>query len=60
MSLSAEAKEARRKYAKEWREKNKEHYNNYMKSWRNSNPDKIKQYQENFWNKQATEQTEAK
>lgn len=68
--------EAKRRYAKKWREKNPDYAKNYQrkryhanpeiskeyqKKWREQNPDKVKIYQRKFWLKQAElQQTEEK
>ncbi len=53
MQLSEQAKEARRAYQREWREKNKEHIRAYHKDWRAKNPEKWKQTQANYWERKA-------
>ena len=54
MKLSNEAKEARRQYMREYRQKqDQEHVRAYQRRWRAENPEKTKQYNANFWEKQA-------
>lgn len=56
--LSDEALEARRKYYKEYREKNRERYNQTAKEWRSKpeNKEKIKGYQQKYWEKKLKEE----
>lgn len=53
MSLSQEALEAKRKYARYWRAKNSDKVKAYNKAWREANPDKVKANIERYWEKQA-------
>lgn len=53
--MSSEAKMARREYMRQWREKNKEHYNEYMRKWKAKNKDKVKQYNKEYWERKAKE-----
>lgn len=60
MSLSEEAKAARREYQRRWREKNKERIAKTYKEWRSKpeNKQKIKEYQKRYWERKAQELNE--
>ena len=49
------AKEARRKYQREYKRKNAEKLNAYNRAWRKANPEKTKQYNAKYWSKKAGE-----
>lgn len=49
------AKDIKREYYKQYREKNKDHIKETYKKWRDNNKDKVKQYNQNYWNKKALE-----
>lgn len=51
--LSDEAKEARKQYRREWREKNKDKVNEYLRQWKKANPDKAEAAQARYWEKVA-------
>ena len=51
--MTEQAKQARREYAREWREKNREHIRAYHKLWRSKNNDKVKAAVERHWEKKA-------
>lgn len=53
--MSEAAKEARRKYAQKWRQKNVNKQREYMRKWRVQNKDKQKEYQRRYWEKKARE-----
>ena len=48
-------KSARRQYAAEYREKNRERIREYQRSWRKNNPDNVKEIRRRFWEKKALE-----
>jgi hypothetical protein len=54
MTLSDAAKQARRDYARRWRNEHQEELNAYLQKWRADNPEKVKLHQKNFWEKLAT------
>ena len=71
--MDEKAKQARREYARQYREKNRERIREKTKEWVQNNPDKVKQqrkrwsqanpdkirkYKENYWNKKAQEMEE--
>lgn len=47
--LSESAKEARRQYQKEWRNKNRVRLSEYHKLWSKENPDKTKAATKRYW-----------
>jgi hypothetical protein len=49
------AKDIKREYYKQYREKNKDRIKETYKKWRDNNKDKVKQYNQNYWNKKALE-----
>lgn len=49
------AKDIKREYYKQYREKNKDRIKETYKKWRDNNKDKVKQYDKNYWNKKALE-----
>lgn len=49
------AKDIKREYYKQYREKNKDRIKETYKKWRDNNKDKVKQYDQNYWNKKALE-----
>ncbi|MCU7712993.1 hypothetical protein OK414_29435 [Priestia sp. JV24] len=53
MSLSELAKEQKRAYYREYREKNRERYNQRAREWRANNKDKVKQYQKDYWERKS-------
>ena len=53
MAMTAGAIEARRKYYREYRAKNRRRYNAYSKTWRENNPEKIRMYKKRYWEKKA-------
>lgn len=53
--MTDEAKEARRKYQREYKRKNAEKINAYNRAWRKANPEKARQYNLNYWSKKAAE-----
>jgi FKBP-type peptidyl-prolyl cis-trans isomerase (trigger factor) len=52
------AKELKKEYSRQWRQRNKMKVNTYYKEWRSQNGEKIKTYQQNYWNKKAIEALE--
>lgn len=58
--MNTEATQARRKYAKEYRKKNKDQLNAYRRKWAKENPDKVKKYQANYWKKKAEAEADTK
>lgn len=59
ITLTDEAKEARRAYQRKWRKDNRTAIREYQRNWRNANPDRVKQYQEEYWARKAQQnQTE--
>lgn len=55
MELTDKAKEARREYKRQWREKNREHLKEYHREWREENKGKINEYNRRYWEKIAQE-----
>lgn len=53
IEMSEAAKEARRQYYREWREKNREHYNSYLNNWKKRNKDKVRAYEAKKWERRA-------
>lgn len=53
--MNAAAVEARREYARAWREKNREHINEYQRKWNKENPDKVRAAKDRYWEKKAAE-----
>ena len=51
--MTDEAKEARRKYQREYKRKNAAKINAYNRAWRKANPEKARQYNLNYWSKKA-------
>lgn len=49
------AKDIKREYYKQYREKNKDRIKETYKKWRDNNKDKVKQYNQSYWNKKAVE-----
>ena len=49
------AKDIKREYYKQYREKNKDRIKETYKKWRDNNKDEVKQYNQNYWNKKALE-----
>jgi hypothetical protein len=49
MNLSDEAKQLRKMYHRQYREKNKEHLKRYNQQWRKKNKERIKEYEQNYW-----------
>lgn len=56
MSLSELAKEQKREYYRQYREKNRERYNQTAREWRANNKEKVKQYQADYWDRKANEE----
>lgn len=56
MSLSELAKEQKREYYRQYREKNRERYNQTARAWRINNKEKVKQYQADYWERKAKEE----
>lgn len=54
--MTEKAKQARREYARQYREKNREKIKATHTKWRIANADKIKQAQERYWERKANEQ----
>lgn len=48
-----EIKSAKREYARQYREKNREKLRAYNKAWREANPDKVKANTERFFKRKA-------
>ena len=59
LEMSDKAKEARRAYGREWRDKNHDHILEYSREWRALNPDKVKAAQIRYWERKAAEREEA-
>lgn len=59
MEISDKAKEARRKYNREWRSRNIDHVRSYAREWRNQNPEKVYDYMVRYWEKKANSQDDA-
>ncbi|HGG9165628.1 TPA: hypothetical protein ACJJZY_002917 [Listeria monocytogenes] len=53
--LSEKAKEARRVYHQQWRDKNREHVREYSKKWREENPEKREAAINRYWERKADE-----
>jgi len=53
--INKQAKELKKQYFKEYREKNKDRIKETYSKWRKENKDKVKQYNQNYWNKKALE-----
>lgn len=53
--MTEKAKQMRNAYAKEWRDKNREHVREYHKQWRKANPDKVRANFERYWERKAKE-----
>ena len=51
--MTEAAKLARKKYNKEYYERNKERIRQFYKTQRRENPERFKNYQEKFWENQA-------
>lgn len=47
------AKQKRKEYMREYREKRREELKAYKREWNRNNPDRVKQHQETYWTKQA-------
>lgn len=50
---SPEALALKRKYAAEWRARNREHIRAYQRKWYKDHPGKNAEYQRNYWEKLA-------
>ncbi|WP_405354428.1 hypothetical protein [Ruminococcus sp.] len=50
--------EERRRYAREWREKNREHLREYNKRYRAKNKDRLKQREREMWERKALKRLE--
>jgi len=55
VQLSDEARQLKRVYQRQWRQKNSDHVNEYFRQWRRDNPDKIKKYNSDYWERKAAE-----
>jgi hypothetical protein len=55
MELLDQAREARNKYQREWREKNRAEHREYMKTYRENNKDALKENTLRYWNKKASQ-----
>ncbi len=53
--MTQEAKEARAKYMREYRQRNKERLNEYRKAWAKRNPEKTREYAARQWERKAME-----
>ena len=53
MMMTEAAKQARREYQRQWREKNRKRIRQYNREWTKNNPDKVKASQARFFEKQA-------
>lgn len=47
------ARELKREYARQWREKHREHTREYARQWRAANPEKNKEYIKRYWERRA-------
>ena len=55
MELSDEAREAKNRYQREWRKKNRERWNAYQREWKKNNPEKVKEHTRRHWERKAAE-----
>ncbi|EJX8030923.1 hypothetical protein OEN36_002888 [Listeria monocytogenes] len=53
--LSEKAKEARRVYQQQWRDKNREHVREYSRKWREENQEKQGAAINRYWERKANE-----
>lgn len=53
MGMTMEAQEARKKYQREYRDRNRDRINAIKRAWSSRNPDKLRQYQQRYWRKKA-------
>lgn len=53
MGMTVEAQEARRKYKRQYRRKNRDRINRQQREWRANNLEKAKEYQKRYWEKAA-------
>lgn len=51
--MTEEAKEARKAYYAEYREKNRQRIRETAGEWRRKNQEKIKSYRDKYWNSKA-------
>lgn len=54
-ALSDAAREARNRYMKTWREKNREKIRAYDRAWSAANKDKVAEKRKRYWEKKANE-----
>ena len=54
------AAEERRIYARNWREKNREHIREYNRRYRQENKEKLKKCEQKMWERKALERLEQK
>lgn len=55
MSLSEQAKRARREYMRQYRQKNKAQINQRQRERYQADPEKHRRYQQEYWEKQGSE-----
>ena len=55
IEISEKAKEARRAYGREWREKNRDHVRAYAREWRKNNPEKVAAALTRYWERKAAD-----
>ena len=55
VEMSPAALEARRRYYREWRGKNKDRVREYQRNWKRDNRDRIKLKDAEFWERKAVE-----
>lgn len=53
--MSAAAVEARRRYYREWRSKNKERVREYQRNWKRKNREHLKEKEAQYWARKAAE-----
>lgn len=55
VTMSEAALEARRRYQREWRAKNKDHVREYQRSWQRKNREQAKEKTAQYWERKAAE-----
>ena len=53
--MDSSVQNAKKRYAAEYRERNRERIREYQRAWRKKNPDKVKATQARFWAKKINE-----
>ena len=55
VKMSAAAREAKNRYYREWRDKNRERVREYQRNWKRKNNGKARQYEADYWARKAAE-----